>query len=180
MEDVNWLTPDEVEDWKALVALTLALPAALDAQLKRDSAVTSFEYTVMARLSESPRRSLPMSVLATMANGSMSRLSHVIARLEQAGWVERQAINLDGCRTEAHLTDVGWRKVVETAPGHVEEARRLVVDALSPDDFHTLGEAARKIVQIADPRMMRARPKSTETERDTDTEQAEAEARTGE
>ena len=161
MEDVNWLAPDQVDDWRALVALTLALPAALDAQLKRDSDVTSFEYSVMAALSESPRRSLPMSVLATLASGSMSRLSHVIERLEQAGWVERQASSLEGCRTEARLTAAGLRTLIESAPGHVQEARRLVVDVLNPDELRALGVAARKIVELADPRMMRGRVKAS-------------------
>ena len=94
MDEPNWLTADELEDWRALMALTLALPAALDRQLKQDSCLTGFEYHVLAALSESPGRSLPMSVLATLANGSMSRLSHVVARLESDGWVERRARQL--------------------------------------------------------------------------------------
>ena len=77
-----------------------------------------------------------------------------VIRLEQAGWVERTASQLAGCRTEAHLTDLGWRKLQEAAPGHVGEARRLVVDLLTADELHTLGAAARRIVQIADPRMV--------------------------
>lgn len=162
MEDVDWLSPDQIEDWRALMALTLSLPAALDAQLKRDSQLTSFEYHVMAALSDSPGRSLPMSMLSTLANGSMSRVSHVIAGLERAGWVERQASTLTGCRTDAHLTDSGWRKIQQAAPAHVREARRLVVDVLTPDELRALGEAARKIVQLADPRMMRGRSKSYE------------------
>ena len=154
MEEPNWLTADQIEDWKALVALTLSLPAALDGQLKRDSCVTSFEYHVMAALSDSPGRSLPMSVLATLASGSMSRVSHVVARLEQAGWVERQGSQLTGCRTDAHLTEAGWQKLRQTAPAHVQEARRLVVDVLSPEEFTALGAAARKIAQVADPRLV--------------------------
>lgn len=162
MEDANWLTADQIEDWKALVALTLALPAALDGQLKRDGCVNSFEYHVMAALSDSPGRSLPMSVLATLASGSMSRVSHVVARLERAGWVERQASQLTGCRTDAHLTEAGWQKMQKTAPGHVAEARRLVVDVLSPDEFRALGAAARKIIQVADPRLEARIEKSSE------------------
>jgi DNA-binding MarR family transcriptional regulator len=172
MEDENWLTADQVEDWRALVALTLALPAALDAQLKRDSALTSFEYHVLAALSESPGRSLPMSVLAVFASGSMSRVSHVVARLEQAGWVERVASQLSGCRTEAHLTDLGWRKIQEAAPGHVREARRLVVDVLNADELHALGSAARKVIRLADPRLVARLARPSETAASTDTEQA--------
>lgn len=153
MDEPNWLTADELEDWRALMALTLALPAALDRQLKQDSCLTGFEYHVLAALSESPGRSLPMSVLATLANGSMSRLSHVVARLESDGWVERRASQQMGCRTEAHLTESGWAKVQESAPGHVREARRLVVDVLSRDELRALGAAARKVVRIADPRL---------------------------
>lgn len=153
MDAPEWLTPDQIEDWKALMALTLALPAALDRQLKGDSCLTGFEYHVLAALSESPGRSLPMSVLATFANGSMSRLSHAVARLEKDGWVERRSSQLTGCRTEAHLTDAGWTKIQEAAPGHVREARRLVVDALTPEELGALGTAARKIVQVADPRL---------------------------
>ena len=153
MEDASWFPAEQVEDWKALIALTLALPAALDAQLKRDSCLTSFEYHVLAALSDSPGRSLPMSVLANLASASMSRVSHVVARLEQAGWVERRASQLTGCRTEAHLTDLGRQKVQETAPTYVQEAHRLVLDLLSPDELRSLGEAVRKIIRVADPRI---------------------------
>lgn len=154
VDDVKWLNADQVEDWRALVALTMALPTALDAQLKRDSGLTSFEYHVMAALSESPGRSLPMSMLATLASGSMSRVSHVVARLEDAGWVERQPSTQSGCRTDAHLTESGWRKIQQSAPGHVTEVRRLVIDALTPEELKALGSAARKVVQLADPRMV--------------------------
>lgn len=153
MDEPEWLTPDQIEDWKALMALTLALPAALDRQLKADSCLTGFEYHVLAALSEAPGRSLAMSALATLANGSMSRLSHAVARLEKDGWVERRSSQLTGCRTEAHLTDSGWTKIRQTAPGHVREARRLVIDTLSPEELCSLGAAARKIVHAADPRL---------------------------
>jgi DNA-binding MarR family transcriptional regulator len=153
MEDVSWFPAQQIEDWKALMALTLALPAALDTQLKRDGGMTSFEYHVMAALSDSPGRSLPMSVLSSLASASMSRVSHVVARLEQAGWVERRASQLTGCRTEAHLTDLGRQKVQETSPAYVEEAHRLVLDVLSADELRRLGDAVRKIIQVADPRM---------------------------
>lgn len=170
MEDVSWFPAEQIEDWKALMALTLALPAALDAQLKRDGGMTSFEYHVMAALSDSPGRSLPMSVLSSLASASMSRVSHVVARLELAGWVERRASQLTGCRTEAHLTDLGWGKVQETAPAYVQEAHRLVLDVLSPDELRVLGEAVRKIIQVADPRMTPRLAKASVTVRRAGTE----------
>ena len=50
-----------------------------------------------------------------------------------------------GRRTEARLTDAGWAKLEEIAPGHVRQARRLVIDALSSEQLAALGDAARAI-----------------------------------
>lgn len=150
-DDVPWLDDDQLPDWASLVGLVMTLPGALDAQLKRDSGLNTFEYHVLASLSEAPMNALPMSELASMAQGSRSRLSHAVARLEDAGWVERRDCAGAGLRTAAHLTPAGQRKLEDAAPGHVREARRLVVDVLSPDELAALGTAARKIVRATDP-----------------------------
>lgn len=153
---VRWLDAEQLREWKSLVALLTVLSAALDAQLKRDAGLNSFEYHVLASLSESPSLAVPMSDLALVAQGSASRLSHAVSRLEQAGWVERLSCRDAGRRTAAHLTPAGLRKLEETAPGHVGEARRLVVDALTPEQLSALGEAARVIVSAVDPNLAEA------------------------
>jgi DNA-binding MarR family transcriptional regulator len=76
-----------------------------------------------------------------------------VARLEDAGWVERRECAEAGVRTAAHLTPAGRRKLEDAAPGHVREARRLVVDVLSPDELAALGAAARRVVRATDPEM---------------------------
>lgn len=150
-DDDPWLDDDQLPEWMALVGLLMTLPAALDAQLKRDSGLNNFEYHVLAQLAGAPRAALPMSELATQAQGSRSRLSHAVSRLEEAGWVERRECTEAGRRTAAHLTPAGRRKLEETAPGHVREVRRLVVDILTADQLTALGDAARAIVTAADP-----------------------------
>lgn len=146
--DVPWLSEEQQQDWAALMALVMTLPPALDAQLKRDAGVNSFEYHVLARLSMAPDRTLVLSELAEQAQGSLSRLSHAITRLERAGWVERRACADRGRRVEARLTEAGLAKLVATAPGHVREARRLVVDVLTPAQLVALGRAARAITAV--------------------------------
>ena len=143
--DVPWLTDAQLQDWVALMHLVGTLPAALDAQLKRDAGLNSFEYHLLANLAQAPGRTLVLSDLAAQAQGSLSRLSHAITRLERAGWVERRACNDRGRRVEARLTDAGLVKLEEVAPGHVREARRLVVDVLTPEQLTALGDAARAI-----------------------------------
>lgn len=144
-QDVLWLTTDQQRDWRALVALMMTLPAAMDAQLKRDAGVNAFEFHVLAGLSAEPNRTLMLTDLAEYSQGSLSRLSHAITRLERNGWVERQTSSGPGRRVEARLTDDGWKKLEEIAPSHVREARRLVIDALTPEQLAALGEAARAI-----------------------------------
>lgn len=144
--DVPWLSDAQLPDWKAFGIMFSVLPPELDAQLKRDAGLNLFEYHVLVRLSEAPDRCLPMSSLAAAAQGSPSRISHAVRRLEEAGWVERH----EGCegrhRVEARLTDAGMQKLVDAAPGHVREVRRLVVDVLTPAQLEALGAASRAIL----------------------------------
>jgi DNA-binding MarR family transcriptional regulator len=156
--EVRWLSADQLQDWVALMALLMTLPASLDAQLKQDAGINSFEYHVLVGLAETPEHMRVMSDLAAQARGSLSRLSHAVSRLEAAGWVERRLCGGAGRRTEVHLTAEGWQALQRIAPTHVAEARRLVVDALSADELKALGSAARRIVGVAAPDVLRSLP----------------------
>jgi len=147
----RWLDSEERETWRALASVLMRLPAALDVQLQRDAGISHFEYTVMAALSEAPERTLRMSALAVMAEGSLARLSQVVGRLEKRGWVCRTTDPGDGRCTLAILTADGWDKVVDTAPGHVEEVRRLVMDPLTKAQIRQLREIGRRVVHAVDP-----------------------------
>ena len=128
--DPRWLNESQQQAWRSLVALVTRLPAALDAQLQRDSQLTHFDYFVLATVSENPQRRIQLRDLAEYANASLSRLSHVVTKLEKAGWVRRESI--PGSRgSYAVLTDSGMAKVVESAPGHVGTVQALVFEGLS-------------------------------------------------
>ena len=147
----RWLSAEERQAWLALVSLLIRLPSALDAQLQRDAGISHFEYQVLAGLSEAPDRTLRMSLLAMLAEGSLPRLSQVVARLERRGWVRRTPDPADGRYTLAILTDEGWTKVTETAPGHAEEVLRLVFDPLTKAQVRQLREVGRRIMRAIDP-----------------------------
>lgn len=135
----KWLNPAEQRAWRAIVALMTRLPSALDTQLQRESGVTHFEYWVLTLLSEEPGHRLQMSDLASKANSSLSRLSHVVSKLERLGWAERSA--QAGKRgVQAVLTDAGYQKVVAAAPGYLEAVRNLVFDGLSEEEKSQLAE----------------------------------------
>ena len=143
---MEWLSDEQQAAWRPLVALLLRLPAALDAELQRDAGINHFDYLVLSGLSEAPDRTLRMSELAAMANSSMSRLSHVVSRLEGRGWVRRESCPGDGRFINAVLTEEGWQKVVATAPGHVAAVRELLIDTLSKEEFAQLGAISAKVL----------------------------------
>lgn len=147
----RWLDDDEQQTWLTLVSVLIRLPAALDAQLQRDAGISQFDYQVLAGLSEAADRTMRMSELAMLAEGSLSRLSQVVSRLEKRGWVRRTPDPTDGRYTLAILTEQGWAKVVETAPGHVEAVRRLVFDPLTKAQQRQLRDMGRRIMRVVDP-----------------------------
>ncbi|MBG6237651.1 DNA-binding MarR family transcriptional regulator [Mycetocola sp. CAN_C7] len=151
MDDTRWLTPDELRAWTRFVAVVELLPGILDSQLQRDAELSHFEYFVLAMLSESPQRTLRMTGLASATNATLPRLSHVVSRLEKRGFVERTACAEDRRATNATLTDAGWRKVVETAPGHVETVRENVLEPLTEEDVADLDRVMGRVLAKLDP-----------------------------
>ena len=149
--DPPWLSDDERRAWLTLAGLMMQLPPALDTQLKRDAGVSFFEYTVLSVLSEAPDRTRRMSELAELADGSLSRLSQVVTRLEKQGWVRRSPDPQDGRYTLATLTAAGWDLVVETAPQHVVAVRRAVFDPLTKAQVQQLTSIGQRVLRAVVP-----------------------------
>ena len=137
----HWLNNDERGLWMRLHGLSESLLSDVDSQLRRDAGLTRYEYYVLAMLSESPTRSRLMSDLALATNGSLSRLSHAAAKLEANGWLTRSHAAGQRRSVVAALTDEGWRKISESAPGHVAAVRERIFDHLTPEQVTALYEA---------------------------------------
>lgn len=150
-EEPRWLDADERQTWLSLASVLIRLPATLDAQLQGDAGISHFEYQVLAMLSEAPDRTVRLSELAALAEGSLPRLSQVVSRLEKRGWVRRTPDPSDGRYTLGILTDDGWDKVVATAPGHVHAVRRHVFDPLTKAQQRQLREITQRIMRTIDP-----------------------------
>ena len=146
----TWLTPSELESWLSVVRLLTWLPWSIDQQLQRDSKLGMVEYQVLAMLSDRRERTMRMSSLAEVTNASLSRLSHLVKRLEGRGLVRRQPDPTDGRFTNAILTEKGFKVLAEAAPGHVAHVRALVIDVLSPEQLRRLGRDAARITARID------------------------------
>lgn len=145
------LSPDHLEVWASVASLLERLPAALDAQLQRDSGLTHFEHGLLFALDSAPERTLRMSTLAGYASSTLSRLSRAISRLEKKGWVRRRADPTDGRVTLATLTEAGHAEVVRSTPAHHALVERLVFQSLTDQQIRQLGTISRRIAEAIDP-----------------------------
>lgn len=146
MNEPKWLSPVERDAWLALVSVTTLLPAALDSELQVQAKITLFDYNVLAMLSEAPEHILAMSELASRTSASLSRLSHVVKKLEGRGWVQRSRSPEDARVTIAQLSDEGWEMVQTLAPEHVSSVRQLIFQGLDEGDIAELARIGQKLV----------------------------------
>ena len=142
----RWLTPAQLDAWKSVTLMLARLLTALETQLQRDAQLSYVEYYVLAGLSDQPEHTMRMSQLAILTNAELSRLSHLIRRLEKRGYVRREPDPSDGRYTNAILTDAGYANLVAAAPGHVARVRELVIDALDDTALCALRDSAERIL----------------------------------
>ena len=147
---MRWLTTEQEQAWRSVGKLLHKLRWALECQLERDSGLSFIEYHTLARLSEEPDHRLRMSDLAAVTNASLSRLSHLVKRLEAWGFVRREPDPTDGRCTIAVLMDAGYAKLVASAPAHAHCVRELVVDGFSAAELKQLQSLCDRIVARID------------------------------
>lgn len=148
MAEPRWLSDEEQRTWRAYLAATRLVFDELDRELQLDAGMPHAYYVVLVALSEAPHRTMRMSDLARAAGSSRSRLSHAVARLEEAGWVQRRRCADDRRGAQAVLTDAGLAVLAAAAPGHVEGVRRYLFDRLTPTQVRQLRELSDAILGL--------------------------------
>jgi DNA-binding MarR family transcriptional regulator len=144
------LDSEQLQTWAALATLLERLPAALDAQLQRDSGLTHFEHGVLYALDTAPGRTLRMSTLAGYASSTLSRLSRAVTRLERHGWVRREPDPSDGRFTLAILTEHGHDKVRSSTPAHHALVQQLVFGSMTQTQARQLRTISQRISNAVD------------------------------
>lgn len=143
-DETRWLDEQEQQAWRAFLECNLLLFAQLDREIAAEAGVPMAYYEILVRLSEAPDRRLRMSELAQFSVQSRSRLSHAVARLTDAGWVEREACPTDRRGSFAVLTQAGFDRLAAAAPTHVTGVRTHLFDQLTTEQvaqMRAIGEA---------------------------------------
>ena len=136
----NWLTPEEMRTWRALVQLIAELVGEQEAALSEGHGLTDGEYGVLVHLSEADDHRLRMCDLAHVLRLSPSGLTRRIDGLARQGFVTREPSSCDRRAMLAVLTDEGMKKLEAAAPTHVAAVRRSLIDHLDPQQLRTLAE----------------------------------------
>lgn len=157
----RFYTDEELSAWVPFAALLELLPRELDGQLLRDAQLTHFDYVALTMVNNAQDRLLRMSELAAMTGATLPRLSHVVSRLEERGFLRRERDPADARTTRVALTAAGRRKLLEATPAHVENVRRVVLDALTASQRRQLRAITEAILPGLDPegRFARNRPR---------------------
>lgn len=135
----RWLSQAEQQVWRDFLAATARLYDLLGRQLELEFGLNLASYEVLVRLSEREDRTIRMAELADSVVHSRSRMTHTINRMEQRGWVVREACPEDGRGVNCRMTDAGMAILVAAAPAHVTSVRQLLVDVADPADFAAVG-----------------------------------------
>lgn len=146
MPETRWLDQEEQRTWRTFMVASRLLFEQLDRELQRETGVLGPSYEVLVRLSEAPDRRLRMSDLADRSQSSRSRLSHTIARLEEAGWVKRETCPSDGRGSFAVLTSTGFAKLEAAAPFHVQGVREHLFDQLDAAQLAELRKMSEQLL----------------------------------
>jgi DNA-binding MarR family transcriptional regulator len=136
----QWLTPEEMRTWRAMVQLIVELQAEQEEALTRDHGITEGEYGVLVHLSEADGHRLRMCDLAQALRLSPSGLTRRIDGLVRQGLVAREPSPCDRRAMLAVLTDDGMHKLEAAAPTHVAAVRESFIDHLDPKQLRALAE----------------------------------------
>ena len=148
-QEPRWLTPSQQVVWRDWLSASAWINDELNADL-RPHDLDLNECEVLVVLSEFPQHSVRMSQLAEGSNQSRSRLTHTVGRMEAAGLVKRQTAAGDRRGVVATLTDKGFELLQRAAVDHVSAVRRVLVDAIDPDDWQALGRAMKAVLAVRD------------------------------
>jgi DNA-binding MarR family transcriptional regulator len=131
----------ELRAWQALLHAHHDIIRKLDAELRKEHALSFSDYDVLLRLARAPDRSLRMTELAERTMLSPSGLTRAVDRLADEGLVRRERFDGDARVMLARLTDRGSRELRRAARTHLRGIREHFTGRLSQTQLRNVASA---------------------------------------
>jgi DNA-binding MarR family transcriptional regulator len=157
--EVRWLTVEEERVWRRWLTLNARLSATLQRELQDDAGLSMPDFEVLVHLTDSPEGRVRVTDLARLMQWERSRVSHHVTRMERRGLVQRVECAEDGRGAFVVITAPGRAAIEQAAPGHVNMVRRLVFDALSPEEVDAFATIIEKALAQLDNQPARPLPR---------------------
>jgi DNA-binding MarR family transcriptional regulator len=142
-DDVQPLDPQQLGAYFVLTEAVSLLQHQIEQQLRAEGDLSYVQFQLLARLNA--RGQLTMTELADGVVYSRSGLTYQAALLEKAGLITRGPSLADDRATLVSITDSGRALLGRVMPGHIRVTRRLLLDSLSQDDLHHLGDIMTRV-----------------------------------
>jgi DNA-binding MarR family transcriptional regulator len=122
-----------------------AVTRQLDRELVTDYGLTINDYEVLLHLSRAPDRMLRRVDLAKLIVLTPSGVTRLLAGLQRAGLVCKEACESDARVVYAKLTDDGKERLKRASVQHVESIRRLFSERFSADELAALASLLERL-----------------------------------
>ncbi|MET8130548.1 MarR family transcriptional regulator [Streptomyces sp. NPDC006290] len=119
-------------------------------EFRRETGMRQIHYEMLSQLSEAPEGQLSLTKLARRMGISTSRLSHLVDRTREHGWVERAPDPVDRRIVLARLTGAGKVALQTAAPLHLACVRSRFLDRLTPAQVEQLREISEALIGSVD------------------------------
>lgn len=149
-DNVPWLSAEEERSWRTFIRLHQKLSKHLAADLQAHSGLSGADFQILVALTDVTDGRVRFQDLAEAIDWERSRLSHQVARMIKRGLVAREECAEDGRGAFVVITAQGREVIEAAAPKHVVTVRRLVIDALGPDDLAEFGRLSGRILEQMD------------------------------
>ena len=156
--EVRWLTVEEERVWRRWLTLNARLSATLQRELQDDAGLSMPDFEVLVHLTDSPEGRVRVTDLARLMQWERSRVSHHVTRMERRRLVQRVECAEDGRGAFVVITPPGRSAIEQAAPGHVNMVRRLIFDALSPEEVDAFATIIEKMLGQLDNQYARPSP----------------------
>lgn len=145
------LTEAEERLWRDWVQVNAQMTMARQRDLQADG-LSASDFDVLVHLTDDPDGRARVTDLAGLLQWERSRVSHHVARMEGRALVQRVECPSDRRGAFVVVTAAGREALERATPGHARTVRRLLLDALDPEERAQLARTLTALLAVHAPR----------------------------
>ncbi|UCM90933.1 MarR family winged helix-turn-helix transcriptional regulator [Streptomyces marincola] len=142
----RWLAPEQKAAWDSFIRMQETLIGRLSRRIQADSGMSAADYQVLVNLTAAEGGRMRFMDLVKRVEWEKSRMSHQVTRMRKRGLVAREECPDDGRGAFVVVTPAGREAIEDAAPLHVEDVRRLFIDALTREDLDAFARICDRVL----------------------------------